>query len=158
MSSMIDRPIVVLAADHAGFHLKQRLVEHLRAGDLCAEVRDLGPATAERCDYPDFAGRVARAILEGDADLGVLVCGTGVGMAMAANKHRGIRAAVVSDHFSARMARAHNDAQVLCLGARVIGEGTAVDLVELFLATPFEGGRHAARIAKIHAPEESGEG
>jgi ribose 5-phosphate isomerase B len=151
--STASRPVVAVAADHAGVDLKRRIVEHLRGrGDV--EVRDLGPETGERVDYPDFAGKVARSIGAGDATLGVLVCGTGVGMAIAANKYPGIRAAVVSDHFSAGMARAHNDAQILCLGARVVGEGAAFDLVDAFLDTPFEGGRHAGRVAKIHEVEK----
>lgn len=147
------RPVVAVAADHAGFELKASIVAHLRAGDRF-DVLDLGPAGAERVDYPDYAGKVAAAVAAGAAQLGLLVCGTGVGMAIAANKHRGVRAAVVSDTFSARMARAHNDAQILCLGARVVGPGLALELVDTFLATSFEGGRHAARVALLHRAEE----
>ncbi len=141
---------IFIASDHAGFHLRRALVDHLRQNGHT--VVDLGPETPARCDYPDFAARVAARVVEGQA-LGVLVCGTGVGMAMAANKVHGIRAAVVSDTFSARATRQHNDANVLCLGERVVGEGLACDLVDAFLGASFEGGRHADRIAKIHALE-----
>jgi ribose 5-phosphate isomerase B len=138
---------IALGADHAGFALKEYLKEGLVARDH--EVIDLGTHGEESVDYPDYAHAVARAIVAGDADVGLLVCGTGVGQSMAANRHPGIRAAVCSDTFSARMARLHNDANVLCLGARVVGGGLAEDLVTAFLASGFEGGRHARRVAKI---------
>lgn len=141
---------VFIASDHAGFHLRQSLVQHLRGRG--AEVVDLGPAAPERCDYPDFAAQVARRVAAGDG-LGVLVCGTGVGMSMAANKVPGIRAAVVSDVFSARATRQHNDCNVLCMGERVVGVGLAAELVDAWFDAEFEGGRHAGRVAKIHALE-----
>ncbi len=152
MSSEKERPVVAVAADHAGFELKRRIVEHLARRDD-VDVRDFGPPNGDRVDYPDFAGKVAGAVQAGEIRFGLLVCGTGIGMAIACNKYRGVRAAVLSDQFSARMARAHNDAQVLCIGARVVGEGTALDLVDAFLSTPFEGGRHAQRIARLHEVE-----
>ena len=138
---------VALGSDHAGLSLKLDVVEHLqKAGHL---VADHGTNTSGSCDYPDFAKAVAHAVRDGEADLGILVCGTGQGMAMTANRVDGIRAAVVADTFSARGTRAHNDANVLCMGQRVIGAGLALEIVDAFLSTPFEGGRHARRVGKI---------
>jgi ribose 5-phosphate isomerase B len=142
----IRQPIVV-GSDHAGFALKSAIVAHLEGRGL--PVRDLGPAEASRVDYPDFGHKVARAIAAGEASHGVLVCGTGIGISIAANKVPGVRAALCHDAYTARMARAHNDAQIICLGSRVLGEGVAIDAVDAFFATAFEGGRHAARVAKI---------
>lgn len=141
----------VAGSDHAGLPLKQLLVAHLRAKGI--EVEDLGTHEAASTDYPDWAAPVARAIAAGHADFGLLVCGTGQGMAMAANRVPGVRAAVVADTFSARATRAHNDANVLCLGQRIVGTGVAEDILDAFLATPYEGGRHAARVAKLSALE-----
>jgi len=139
---------IAAAADHAGFRLKERLVALLRSEGH--EVDDLGTSCAEQSvDYPDFAASVARAVTCGEAELGLLVCGTGTGMAIAANKQRGVRAAACTDCFSARMARAHNDANVLALGERVIGSGVAEEVLHAFLTTRFEGGRHQQRVAKI---------
>lgn len=138
---------VVVAADHAGVALKDAVATQLR--DAGHEVTDLGTNSAASVDYPDFAHRVADELLNGRAALGVLVCGSGVGMSIAANRHRGVRAVVCSEPFSARMARLHNDANVLCLGARVVGVGLASDIVSAFFGATFEGGRHAARVAKI---------
>jgi ribose 5-phosphate isomerase B len=143
---------IFAASDHAGFALREALVSHLRqAGHV---VDDLGPPRPERCDYPDYAEQVARRVAAGDG-LGLLVCGTGVGMSMAANKLAGVRAAVVSDVFSASATRAHNNANVICLGQRVVGVGLAIAIVDAFLYAEFEGGRHAARVAKIHGLEGS---
>jgi ribose 5-phosphate isomerase B len=142
---------IVAASDHAGIELRRALVEHLRAHGH--EVEDLGTHQASSTDYPDWGSAAARAVAAGDATFGVLVCGTGQGMAMTANRIPGIRAAVVADTFSARATRAHNDANVLCLGQRVVGAGLALDILDTFLATPFEGGRHAARVAKMTALE-----
>lgn len=142
---------IATGSDHAGFALKQALLQHLQ--DRGVAVTDLGTHAAERCDYPDYGAKVARAVASGQADLGLLVCGTGVGMAIAANKVAGVRAAVVSDTFSARATRQHNNANVLCLGERVVGVGLARDLVDAFLDADFEGGRHADRVAKITALE-----
>ena len=140
---------IAIGSDHAGFQLKSSVKDHLLARGL--EVVDLGTHAAERCDYPDFGAVVASAVAGGEADLGVLVCGTGVGMAMAANKTAGIRAAVVSDTFSARATRQHNDCNVLCIGERVVGGGLALDIVDAWLDATFEGGRHAGRVAKLDA-------
>lgn len=138
---------IAVGADHAGFELKQRLARNLvRHGH---EVLDLGTHDTQSVDYPDFAGAVACAVSEGRAERGLLVCGTGIGMSMRANREPAVRAAKCNDPFEARMARAHNDANVLCLGARVIDASVADELLDIFLATPFEGGRHAARVAKL---------
>jgi len=138
---------VAVGADHGGVELKQLLVGWLREWSL--EVIDMGTSGEESVDYPDFAGRVVEQVMGGGARLGVLVCGTGIGMSMAANRHRGIRAALCHSSYTARMARAHNDANVLCLGGRVIGPGEARDILQVFLQTDFEGGRHERRLAKI---------
>jgi ribose 5-phosphate isomerase B len=140
---------IAIGSDHAGFQLKTAVLKHL--GARGHEVIDLGTHAPERCDYPDFAASVARAVMAGDAVLGVLVCGTGVGMSMAANKIPGVHAAVVSDTFSARATRQHNDCNVLCLGERVVGGGLALDIVDAWLDAAFEGGRHADRVAKLDA-------
>ena len=112
-------------------------------------MSDLGPADKARCDYPDYAAKVAAAVVAETGLLGILCCGTGIGMAMAANKVHGVRAAVCSDTFSAHATREHNDANVLCLGERVVGPGLAADIVDAFVSTAFQGGRHAARVQKI---------
>ncbi len=138
---------VVIASDHAGYALKCVLRAELAALDRV--VTDLGTDGAAAVDYPDFATLVANAILGGRAERGVLVCGSGIGMSIAANRNRGIRAANCHDTTTARLARAHNDANVLCLGARLIGEDVAKDCLRAFFATPFEGGRHVARVAKL---------
>ncbi len=135
---------VVIGCDHAGFELKEKVVSHMKK--LGYAVTDVGTDSLTSCDYPVFADLVCKSILSGEAELGILVCGTGIGMSMAANKHKGIRAAACSDTFSARLTRNHNDANVLCLGARVIGEGLACDLVDAFLTADFEGGKHQRRI------------
>jgi ribose 5-phosphate isomerase B len=113
-------------------------------------VREFGTTTSDSCDYPDFAHAVGQAIETGEIERAILICGTGVGMSIAANRHAGVRAVVCSEPLSARMSRQHNDANVLCIGARVVGAGTALDIVEAFLSAAFEGGRHAGRIAKIN--------
>ncbi len=138
---------VALGADHAGIELKSALAAHLKAAGH--EVADLGTHGPESVDYPDFARAVATSVARGDADRGLLVCGTGQGMAMSANKVPGVRAAVVADTFSARMTMMHNDARVLCLGARVVGQGLAKDIVDEWMGATFEGGRHASRVAKM---------
>ena len=150
--------MIVLASDHAAIALKAELVEQLAARG--EDVRDLGPSDETSVDYPDFAHRLVREIVDGRADRGILICGTGIGMSMAANRHPGIRAALCHDAYTAGMARAHNDANVLCLGARVLGGGVAAQIVEVFLDTGFEGGRHRHRVAKIepggeHSMEDS---
>lgn len=144
---------LVIAADHGGFELKTFLVKELER--MGRPVVDLGCHSPESVDYPDYADRVAEAIARGEADMGILVCGSGIGISMAANRHRHIRAALVHDHLTARLARQHNDANVLVLGGRLLGPEVARDCLETFLATEFEGGRHSRRIAKFScAPNE----
>lgn len=139
---------VALGSDHAGYEQKQQIREHLEAGGH--EVIDVGTTSAdESVDYPDFAVDVARSVAGGDADYGVLVCGTGVGMAMAANKVDGIRAANVTDPEFAKLARAHNNANVVTVSGRFVPLETNEQIVDAFLSTPFEGGRHASRVDKI---------
>ncbi len=139
---------VAFGCDHAGFPLKAEALAAL--GDRGLEVLDLGTGSAEvSVDYPDFAHAVASRLTSGEVSLGVLVCGSGVGMSMAANRHLGVRAVVCSEPYSARMARLHNDANVLCFGARVVGPGLARALIDAFLDASFEGGRHARRVARI---------
>ena len=138
---------IAIGSDHAGFELKGLLAAHLLAAHH--EVTDLGTDSAESVDYPDYGEAVGRAVAEGRADRGVAVCGSGIGICMAAGKVPGVRAATVHDVTSARLARAHNDANVVCLGARFLGPQVAVDAVDAFLTTDFDGGRHAARVAKI---------
>jgi len=137
---------VVVGADHAGFALKEVLKADLAA--LGYAVEDLGTFDQASVDYPDVAGRVAEKVAR-EGVRGVLVCGTGIGVAIAANRNRAVRAAVCHDGVSARLARQHNDANVLALGARLIGEEVARDCLRVFLSTPFEGGRHARRVAKM---------
>lgn len=132
--------------------MKNELVATLQKRGLYEAV-DLGPHTIDSVDYPDYATRVTSAIISKDATLGVLVCGTGIGMSMSANKVKGIRAALCHTEFEARMCRMHNDANVLCLGQRVIGGGVAIELVNAFLSTAFEGGRHSRRVEKMNALE-----
>jgi ribose 5-phosphate isomerase B len=140
---------VMTGSDHAGIRLRGEVVRV--AAEAGFEVEETGPRPGERADYPEQARLVAEAVAAGRARFGILVCGTGIGMSMTANKVRGIRAAVCSSEFEARMARAHNDANVLCLGERVIGAGLCEGIVRAFLATAFEGGRHAVRVAMINA-------
>lgn len=138
---------VAIAADHAGFDLKEILKAELSS--LGCRVLDLGTSGPQSVDYPDFADAMAGALADGRAGRGVLICGTGVGISIAANRHRHLRAALCHDSVSARLARAHNDANVLALGARLIGVEVAKDCLRVFLNTPFEGGRHAGRVAKL---------
>ena len=144
---MADR--IVLGSDHAGIGLKSEAVRLVE--EMGYEVSDLGPSSTESVDYPDYAARVAGEVAAGRARLGVLVCGTGIGMSIAANKGRGIRAAHCVTEFDARMARAHNDANVLCIGERVVGLGLGGAIVKAFLEATFEGGRHERRVEKIRA-------
>lgn len=138
---------IVIASDHAGYPLKQSLAK-LFAEDGY-EVIDCGTDSTESCDYPIYAEKLCNVVVEGGAPLGILCCGTGIGMSMAANKIKGIRAACCSDIFSAKYTRLHNDANVLCLGARVVGEGLAWELAKVFTETGYEGGKHARRVAMI---------
>jgi ribose 5-phosphate isomerase B len=143
---------IALGADHAGFELKEILERHL-AADASLVVEDVGTTSDASVDYPDFALAVARKVAAGQCDRGILVCGTGIGMAIAAGKVDGIRAASVTDLESARLCREHNDANVLTLGARITPPGLALAIVRLFLDTPFAGGRHQRRVDKIMAAE-----
>jgi ribose 5-phosphate isomerase B len=140
---------IALGSDHAGFELRKRIAERLRA--LGHEVLDLGCESEESCDYPDYGAKVGRAVATGAAERGIAVCGTGIGIGMAAGKVPGVRAAVVHDRFTAQMSREHNDANVLALGARVLDPRHAVELAELWLTVPFAGGRHAPRVGKLNA-------
>ena len=143
---------IAIGSDHAGYNLKCKLRAHLEARGI--EVLDVGTNSAASCNYTVFAHAVCEAVQKGDAPLGILVCGTGVGMSMAANKHAGIRAACCENTFSARMTRMHNDANVLCIGERVLGYGLACDMADLFIDTAFEGGRHQARVDDLNALDE----
>lgn len=138
---------IVLGSDHGGYALKMELIAELEKRGLDHE--DLGCADTSSVDYPDYAHGVAERVAQGQADLGVLICGTGIGMSMAANKHRGVRAALCTDCYTAEMTRKHNDANVLCLGGRVVGPGVALKILDAFLGNEFEGGRHQRRVQKI---------
>ena len=142
-------PRIAAGADHAGVQLKDVLVAHLR--DSGYEVVDCGTHGTDRVDYPDYGEAVARRVAAGEVDLGLCVCGTGIGIAMAANKVPGVRAATVHDATSARLTREHNDANVICLGERLIGPTTAREALDAFLESTFEEGRHIPRVAKIDA-------
>lgn len=140
--------MIALACDHAGFALMQDVIGYLEKNGV--EYVNFGTYSEEPCDYPDYAKKVAEAIIKGDCDRGILVCGTGIGITIAANRYRGIRAANCTNVFMARAARQHNDANILGLGGRVIGTGTAREILKVFLETEFSGDeRHAARIEKI---------
>jgi ribose 5-phosphate isomerase B len=141
---------IVIASDHGGLLLKGAIVAHLGKAGLA--VQDLGTHEAVSCDYPPLAHGVCARVLAEEGTVGILVCGTGLGMSMAANRLAGIRAAVCTNEFMARMSRAHNDANVLCLGERVVGVGLGLSVVDAFLATSFEGGRHLRRIELIEKP------
>lgn len=142
----------VLGADHAGFALKEKVREYLTSKGL--EVNDLGPLTPDAVDYPDFAEKVATRVAAKEADYGVLMCGTGLGMAITANKVQGVRAATCNDTLSAHFARAHNNANVLALGGRLVDDATARKILDVWLATRFDGGRHARRVEKIAAIDQ----
>ena len=138
---------IVIGCDHAGFAIKTAVIEHIKEkGYNCIDV---GTNSEDSCHYPVYAHAACEKILSGECQLGILICGTGIGMSIAANKHDGIRAACCSDTFSARMTRMHNDANVICIGGRVVGAGLACDMVDLFVDTEFEGGRHQARVDMI---------
>ncbi len=143
---------LAIASDHGGFELKRVLIEHLRASDY--EVLDLGTEGPASVDYPDFAERLCKAILAGQAERGILICGTGIGMSITANKFKGIYAALCTNEFMARLSREHNDSNVLCLGGRVIGDEVAKGIVDVWLNTSFAGGRHSRRTGKIRAIEK----
>ncbi len=138
---------IALGCDHGGLEHKNAIVDYLKENGF--EVTDFGIYEQVSVDYPDIAKKVCESIQNGECERGILVCGTGIGMSIAANKHKGIRAACCSEHFSAKYTRLHNNSNILCLGGRVIGVGTAVELADIFVNTEFEGGRHQKRIDKI---------
>lgn len=144
---------IAIGCDHGGFEHKNAIAEHLKERGF--EVTDFGIYENKSVDYPEIALKVANSVASGENTLGILVCGTGIGMSMAANKVNGIRAAAVSDHFSAKYTRLHNNANILCLGGRVIGIGTALELADLFVDTEYEGGRHQKRLDMITEIENS---
>jgi len=146
---------IAAGADHGGFELKEALVARLR--DAGHEVVDVGTSSPDSVDYPPYAHAVARRVAAGEVDRGLLVCGSGVGMGMAANRHPGIRAADCFSERLAELSRAHNDANVLCLGGRFLGEAEAWAITEVWLATPFEGGRHERRVALIEETDTAAE-
>ena len=136
--------MIAIGSDHGGYLLKEEIKKHLKEKGY--EFKDFGTDSTASCDYPVYAEKVCRAVQSGECEKGILICGTGIGMSMCANKCKGIRAAVCGDHFSAEFTRKHNNANVLCLGARVIGAGVSMQLVDIFLTTEYEGGRHEKRV------------
>ena len=150
---MTDSRRIVLSSDHAAIALRQAVAAHVAAQGW--EVVDIGPTTPESTPYPQHGAAAARRVASGDCRFGIILCGTGQGIMMAANKVRGIRCGVCGDTFSARMIRQHNDANMLSIGARVTGEGLALDIVDAFLSAQFEGGRHAPRVEMITALEDA---
>ena len=143
--------MIYIGCDHGGYSLKLELMRYLEKNGF--EFSDMG-CNGEAVDYPDIAEKVCEKVLESEENKGILICGTGIGISIAANKIKGIRAALCADWYSAKYTRLHNDANVLCMGGRVIGSGTAEEIVRVFLSTEFEGGRHAARVDKIMALED----
>ena len=139
--------MIAIGCDHGGYALKQEILRHLDSRGLAC--RDFGCFSEESCDYPVYGKAVARAVAGGECEKGILICGTGIGISLAANKVRGIRCAPCSDCFSAEMSRRHNNANIVALGGRVVGPGLALKIVDLFLDTPFEGGRHQRRVSMI---------
>jgi len=138
-----------IATDHAGIDLKDYTVELLNTKGH--EVIDLGPFSKDRVDYPDYAVKVSEAILADSSSQGILICGSGIGMSMAANRHTGIRAALCHDAYTASVARGHNDANILCFGERIVGKGVAESIIDAWIASSFDGGRHTGRVGKIEA-------
>ena len=138
---------IAIGSDHGGFELQGKLIAHLKENGY--EVEDCGTYEPKSCNYPEIAKKVADKVVAGEVEKGILCCGTGIGMSIAANKVKGVRAAVVSDAFSTKYTRLHNDTNILCLGERVIGPGLAAMLVDIFLTTEFEGGRHQVRVDMI---------
>lgn len=135
---------IAIGSDHGGFRLKEKIIEYLRGKNI--EFKDFGTYDEESCHYPEIAKKVAKEVINSNFNRGILICGTGIGVSIVANKIKGIRAALCSDTFSAKMARAHNDSNVLCLGQRVTGEGLAIEIVENWLESDFEEGRHKIRV------------
>jgi len=144
--------MIAIGSDHGGFALKQEIMKHLEERKL--EYIDFGTYSSDSCDYPQYGAAVGRAVASGSCERGILICGTGIGISISANKIHGVRAALCGDCFSAEMTRRHNDANIVALGARVVGPGLALKIVDTFLDTEFEGGRHARRIEQMMALEE----
>ncbi|HYD18848.1 MAG TPA: ribose 5-phosphate isomerase B [Patescibacteria group bacterium] len=144
---MAEGQKIAIASDHAGFQLKAAVIAHLQKSGHT--VIDLGPANEDRVDYPDFGFKLAESLRAGEAPLGIAICGSGIGISVAVNRYKDMRCALVHDATSARLARSHNDANVLALGARLIGPEVAIECVNVFLSTAFEGGRHADRLQKL---------
>ena len=145
--------MIAIGNDHAGFELKDAVISVLE--EFGKEYKDYGCYSSEKAEYPVYAQKVGDAVASGECECGILICGTGIGISIAANKVKGIRAACCSEHFSAKYTRLHNNSNILCLGGRVIGVGTAIELVDLFIDTEFEGGRHQTRVDKITAIENN---
>ena len=144
--------MIAIGSDHGGFELKTHVIKYLKEQGI--ELFDFGTYTEDSCDYPDVAEKVANAVANGEYEKGILICGTGIGISIAANKVDGIRAALCGDVYSAKMTRKHNDANILCMGGRVTGRELAFMICDTFLSEEFEGGRHQTRIDKIHALEK----
>lgn len=144
--------MIAIGCDHGGLELKNSIAEHLKERGI--EFKDFGITENRSVDYPEIAAVVARAVQSGEAEKGILVCGTGIGMSLAANKFKGIRAAACSETFSAEYTRRHNDSNILCLGGRVIGPGVGIEMTDLFIDTEFEGGRHSRRVDMISSIED----
>lgn len=144
--------MIAIGSDHGGFELKNELIRHLESKNI--EVKDFGCYNTDSVDYPDIAEVVCNSVISGECDKGILVCGTGIGMSIAANKIKGIRAALLNDTFSARMTAAHNDSNVIALGGRVVGPELAKDIVDAYLSSEFLGGRHQVRVDKIKKLED----
>ena len=139
--------MIAIGCDHGGFKLKGAVIDFLKQNGY--EVKDFGTDSEQSCDYVDYAAKVAFAVASGECEKGILLCGTGIGISIAANKVKGIRAAHCTDYFSAKYTRMHNDSNIICIGERITGAGLALELIKVFLETEFEGGRHATRVAKI---------
>lgn len=144
--------MIAIASDHGGFELKGHIIKHLEEKEI--DVRDFGVHSEVSADYPEVAGVICEEVLNGKCECGILICGTGIGISIAANKFHGIRAALCGDVFSAKMAKEHNNANIICLGGRVTGRELANMIVDTYLEAEFQGGRHADRIKKIHAIEK----
>ena len=145
--------MLAIGSDHGGYALKQEIMEHLHSRGV--KFKDYGTFSAESCDYPQFGAAVGRAVADGECQMGIIICGTGIGISISANKIRGVRAALCTDCFMAEMARRHNDANVLALGARVVGSGLALKIVDTFLDSSFDGGRHERRVRQMMNLEDT---
>ena len=145
--------MIAIGSDHGGYALKQEIMEHLHSRGV--KFKDYGTFSAESCDYPQFGAAVGRAVADGECQMGIIICGTGIGISISANKIRGVRAALCTDCFMAEMARRHNDANVLALGARVVGSGLALKIVDTFLDSSFDGGRHERRVRQMMNLEDT---